>query len=56
VGGVGTHIDRFGDGDRNIVAQVGEGLAREVCGPQIPLELAIVIVTAVVIRIKIEWL
>jgi len=46
---------RFGDGVRAIIAHVGEGLAREVRGPQVPLELAVVAIATVIIRVKIKW-
>jgi hypothetical protein len=45
---------RFGTGVRVIIAHVDEGLAREVRGPQIPLEIAVVSVATVIIRVKIE--
>jgi hypothetical protein len=46
----------FCDGHRYIVARACEGLAHEVFGPRVPFELAITIITTVIIRIKIEWL
>ena len=45
---------RFGTGVRVIIAHVDEGLAREVRGPQISLELAVAAIATVIIRIKIE--
>ena len=45
---------RFGDGVRVIIAHIDEGLAREVRGPQIPLELPVVAIATVIIRVKIE--
>lgn len=46
---------RFEDSARIIIAHAGEGLAREVRGPQVPLELAVVAIATVIIRVKIEW-
>jgi hypothetical protein len=54
VGGLYGHW--LGDGDRDIIAHVGEGLAREVRGPQVPFELAIITIPIVVDRVKVEWL
>ena len=47
---------RFGDCDRDIIVQTCEGLAREILGPRFPLELAIAVIAAIVVRVEIEWL
>jgi hypothetical protein len=44
---------RLREGDRDVVARAGEGLAREVRCPRVPLERKILIIDAVV-HIKIE--
>jgi hypothetical protein len=45
---------RIDDGVYVITAHVGEGLAREVHSPQVPLELAVVCIATAIIGVKIE--
>jgi hypothetical protein len=53
VGGLYGHW--LGDGNRDIIAHVSEGLAREISGPQVPFELTLATIPIVNVRIKVEW-